>query len=179
MKGATNTNKFTPEKNWENFLKSWDGQSSGQEIGYWPFEKKPSHLEKKLPTRLEFTVFKHEDYKEKYIIPREIKALIEQIRKEIEAIKKANQGVVEEVERVEKVIIQMRPEKPGVYHINFLEMILRFLRAFRAKVGEAKTWLAAMITKKKKRGSLFLHLTKKKGTQYSLSNELQLTRAVQ
>jgi hypothetical protein len=35
-----------------------------------------------------------------------------------------------------------------------------------------------MQTKKKKRGSLFLALSKKKGTQYSLSQELQATRAV-
>ncbi|MFN3393664.1 MAG: DUF5660 family protein, partial [Candidatus Thermochlorobacter sp.] len=39
----------------------------------------------------------------------------------------------------------------------FLEVVLNILRALRAKVGESKTWLQAMMSKKKKRGDkLFL-----------------------
>lgn len=141
---------------------------------YQPWHKK----EEKAPQRLEFTVFKQEDYREKHLIPNEIKQLVEEIRKEIIAIKQTNKALLSQVADIEKTTIQSLPEKPGIYHIRFLELILSFLRILRAKAGEAKTWLAAMQTKRKKRGSLFLALSKKKGTQYSLSQELQTSRAV-
>lgn len=141
---------------------------------YKPWQKK----EEKLPQRLEFTVFKQEDYREKHLIPNEIKQLVEEIRKEIAAIKQTNKALLSQVADIEKTTIQSLPEKPGIYHIRFLELLLSFLRTLRAKVGEAKTWFTAMKTKKKKRGSLFLVLSKKKGTQYSLSQELQTSRAV-
>jgi len=141
---------------------------------YQPWQKK----EQKAPQRLEFTVFKHEDYREKHIIPNEIRQLIEEVRKEIAVIKQANKALISQVADIEKTTVESLPDKPGVYHLRFLELLLSFLRILRAKVGEAKTWLAAMQTKKKKRGSLFLVLSKKKGTQYSLSQELQSSRAV-
>jgi len=147
---------------------------SEQFPSYKPWQKK----EQKAPQRLEFTVFKHEDYQEKHIIPNEIRQIIEQIRKEIVAIKQTNKALLSQVANIEKTTVESLPDKPGIYHLRFLELILSFLRTLRAKVGEAKTWLAAMKTKRKKRGSLFLALSKKKGTQYSLSQELQTSRAV-
>lgn len=140
----------------------------------YPWQKK----EPRPPQRIEFTVFKHEDYQEKYFVPRQVEQLISQIRQEIKAIKQSNRAFLTEVKNIEKVVLQPLPEKAGVYHIRFLEILLSFLKALRAKVGEAKTWLAAMMTKRKKRGSLFLALSKKKGTQYSLSSELQTARGV-
>ncbi|MCX7956044.1 MAG: DUF5660 domain-containing protein, partial [Patescibacteria group bacterium] len=70
-------------------------------------------------------------------------------------------------------------EKPGIYHVRFLEIVLNLLKALRAKVGESSSWLQAMITRKKKRSSLFSGRAKKMVTQYSLSQELQTTRSVQ
>ena len=134
--------------------------------------------EKKPQQRLEFTVFKKEIHQEEYVIPREIKKLTEEIRREIAVIKQTNKALLSQVADIEKTTIQSLPDKPGIYHIRFLELLLSFLRTLRAKVGEAKTWLTAMQTKRKKRGSLFLTLSKKKGTQYSLSQELQATRSV-
>lgn len=151
-----------------------DASKFEQFSSYQPGQKK----EQRTPQRLEFTVFKREDYREKYIIPNEIKQLVEEIRKEINRIKQANKALLSQVADIEKTTIQSLPEKAGVYHIRFLELLLSFLRTLRARVGEAKTWLAAMQTKRKKRGSLFLALSKKKGTQYSLSQELQTSRAV-
>jgi hypothetical protein len=132
----------------------------------------------KLPQRLEFTVFKHEDYNEKHVIPNEINYLIKEIRKEIIIIKNSNKTLINQIDDIEKTTLQSLPDKPGIYHIRFLELLLSFLKVLKAKVGEAKTWLAAMQSKKKKRGSLFMVLSKKKGTQYSLSQELQSTRAI-
>jgi hypothetical protein len=71
------------------------------------------------------------------------------------------------------------PEKPGIYHVRFLEIIVNVLRALRAKINESSTWMQALTSKKKKRGSLFAVRAKKKGTQYSLSQELSSARSVQ
>lgn len=150
----------------------------GLEKPYSPWTKR----ETPAPLRKEFTIFSQLDHREKVIVPKQIeqvKNLIEEIKREVKLIKQSKQEFIDEVEEVEKVVLQSLPDKPGVYHIRFLEILLSFIRTLRAKVGEAKTWLAAMISKKKKRGSLFAVRTKQKGTQYSLSQELQSARSVQ
>jgi len=135
-------------------------------------KSKPSH-------RKEFTVFSYNHYYEQEIIRRQIKELSELIRKEIELIKQSDKSLLAQVKDIENISLNELPVKPGIYHVRFLEIILRILKTLRAKIGESKTWLQALVSKKKKRGSLFAALSKKKGTQYSLSQELQLTRAVQ
>ncbi len=137
--------------------------------------------EKKKPTqqKKEFSIFNYQNYYESEIVKREIKQLSEQIKKEIEMIKKADSSLLQEVKDIQKISIESLPEKPGIYHVRFFEIVLSILRSLRAKIGESKTWLAAMVTKRKKRGSLFMALSKKKGTMYSLSQELQSARSVQ
>jgi hypothetical protein len=71
------------------------------------------------------------------------------------------------------------PEKLGVYHVRFLEIILKILQSIKLKINESGTWLEAMRSKRAKRGSAFMANSKKKGTQYSMSQELTLTRSVQ
>jgi hypothetical protein len=131
------------------------------------------------PMRKEFSLFSYQEYYERELVKKQIKELVEQIRKEIELIKKADKTLLNQVSEIEHVAVEQLPEKPGVYHVRFLEIVLRILQSLRQKIGESKTWLSAMISRKKKRGSLFLALSKKKGTQYSLSQELQSARSVQ
>lgn len=124
-------------------------------------------------------VFNYSEYYEDTLVKKQIKELTEQIRREIEALKKADASLIREVKDIEKLTINELPEKPGVYHVRFLEIVLNILRVLRAKVGESKTWLQALMSRKKKRGSLFVVRSKKQGTQYSLSQELQSARSVQ
>lgn len=135
--------------------------------------------EAKKQLKKENRVFSYQEYYETTLIKREIAQLTEMIRKEIEAIKKSNASLLAEVKDVEKLAINELPEKPGIYHVRFLEIVLSLLRTLRAKVGESHTWLQAFISRKKKRGSLFAVRSKKQGTQYSLSQELQNTRSIQ
>jgi len=137
--------------------------------------------EKKLKSkqRQEFSLFNYTHYYEKELVRKQIKELTEQIKKEIEFIKKSDRSLISEIQDVENLTINSLPEKPGIYHVRFLEIVLRILRSLREKVGESRTWLVALISKKKKRGSLFASLSKKKGTQYSMSQELSTARAVQ
>ena len=129
--------------------------------------------------RKEFSLFSYNQYYENELVKKQIKELIEQVRKEIQMLKKAENSLLTDIKDAEKLTVDQLPEKQGVYHIRFMEVILTILRSLRAKVGESRTWLQAMVTKRKKRGSLFLSLSKKKGTQFSLSQELQSSRSVQ
>lgn len=174
-KGQTNKKRLPLETDFEqtgsnNFLDFFFGDRRSAE-GHLP-EKRP------IRQREEFTVFKRQDHQESFIIPSEIKKLTDEIKKEIVAIKKANKSLLSQVADIEKTTVESLPVKQGIYHVRFLEIILSILKTLQVKVGEARTWLAAMQTKKKKRGSLFATLSKKKGTQYSLSHELQASRSV-
>lgn len=138
------------------------------------FEKR-----QKPKTRQEFSLFSYNNYYEKEVVKKQIKELTEQIKKEIELLKKADSSLISEVHDIEKLTVDSLPEKPGIYHIRFLEIVLRLLQSLREKVGESRTWLSAMVSKRKKRGSLFASLSKKKGTQYSMSQEISNARSVQ
>ena len=127
----------------------------------------------------EFKIFNYQEYYETTLIKKQIQELTEAIKKEIEMIKKADASIINDVKDVENLTINGLPEKPGIYHIRFLELVLNILRTLRAKVGESKTWLQALMSKKKKRGSAFVVRSKKQGTQYSMSQELSNSRSVQ
>lgn len=159
----------------DQFFGNYDADYQREDTFGWPKES-----EKTSPkSRQEFSIFNYQNYYEKEIVRKEIKQLSEQITKEIEMIKKADKNLLQEVRDIQKLNLESLPEKPGIYHIRFFEIILSILRTLRAKIGESKTWLQAMISKKKKRGSLFVVRSKKQGTQYSLSQELQSARSIQ
>lgn len=188
--GST-TNKKGPNQRYKNPLETTKGfGSSGifdqffgsydrpaprtEQGGFGEYGKVEAPKKKK-----EFMLFNYQEHYEKEIVRREIKELTEEIKKEIELLKKADSSLLSEVKDIQKISLDSLPDKPGVYHIRFLELVLSILRTLRAKVGESRTWLQALMSKKKKRGSLFASLSKKKGTQYSLSQELQSSRSVQ
>lgn len=121
-------------------------------------------------------LFSFSNYHEKEVVTREIQALTNEIKKMVEMLKSEASELVKDAG---KLAVEPISDKPGIYHERFLETILSLLRALRATIGESRTWMQALISKKKKRGSLFASLSKKQGTQYSLSQEHQVTRSVQ
>lgn len=143
-------------------------------MGAWGKEAKQPAKQKQ-----EFKLFNYTEYYEKELVKRQINELTEQIKKEIELIKKADESLLNEIRDVESLSLNALPDKPGIYHIRFLEIVLSILRTLRAKIGESRTWLQALVSKKKKRGSLFMARSKKQGTQYSMSQELSNARSVQ
>lgn len=131
------------------------------------------------PQRRKETVFNFREHYERENVQRQIQELMQQIKLEIEEVKKADASLLQEVRDIEKMSVEALPAKAGIYHVRFLEILLSLLRTVRSKISESKTWLEAMMSKKKKRGSLFATRSKKMGTQYSLSQELQSARSVQ
>jgi len=127
----------------------------------------------------EANLFNYQAYYEKEVVKREIKELTNQVKLELDRLRKTELKFLSEVKDVEHVAINSPTEKPGVYHIRFLELVLGILKTLQLKINESRTWLQALVTKKKKRGSLFAALSRKKGTQYSLSQEITSARSVQ
>lgn len=142
-------------------------------------EEIQSEKEKKLPQRKEFTLFSYSQYYEQQIVKQKIKELTNLIKQEIDIIRQTNKSLLTEIRDIENLTVETVVEKPGVYHVRFLEVILTILKNLRKKVSESKTWLEALMSKKRKRGSLFAFRSKKMGTKYSMSQELQSARSVQ
>jgi len=146
------------------------------------FDRFSQNWENKTKTKKpkkEFKLFNYQNYYENNLIKNQIKELTQVVKKEIEQIKMADKSLMQEVSDIQNNAINALPEKPGIYHIRFLELLLSILRTVRLKINESRTWLQAMVSKKKKRGSLFASMSKSKGTQYSLSQELSTARSIQ
>lgn len=143
------------------------------------FYPRPKEQARELPQRKEFTVFRREVYHEAVNVKKEIESLTHEIRQMVEAIKTQDGALLSEVKDAQRAILESNPETPGIYHVRFLEVILKLLKSIREKISDSRTWLEAMTSKKAKRGSLFVVRAKKKGTQYSLSQELSSARSVQ
>ncbi len=137
-------------------------------------QQKPQKSQKQ-----ESSLFRYQEYHEDNIVKKQIAELTDQVKSELHELKKASSSLIAEAQEAEKNVIAPLPEKAGIYHVRFLEILLKLVRTIRLKIGESNTWLEAMVSKKKKRGSLFMSLSKKKGTQYSLSQEIQTARSVQ
>ncbi len=127
----------------------------------------------------EANLFNYTSHHENVIVRNEIQQLLEQIKQEVKYIQKADAALMNDVRDIEKYTMDTLSEKPGVYHVKFLEIVLRILQSVRMKIGESKTWMQALMSKKAKRGSAFAARSKKQGTSYSMSQELSNSRSVQ
>ena len=127
----------------------------------------------------EANLFNYTSHHENVIVRNEIQQLLEQIKQEVKYIQKADAALMNDVRDIEKFTMDTLSEKPGVYHVKFLEIVLRILQSVRMKIGESKTWMQALMSKKAKRGSAFAARSKKQGTSYSMSQELSNSRSVQ
>lgn len=114
----------------------------------------------------EIMLFSWAERSEAIEVKEQIKALVKQIRQEIGSIEKQNQILVAQAA---KLTIEQLPDNPGIYHIRFLEWILRTLRDIRKKVSESSTWFQMLQGKRGKAG--YWGKAKKHGTSFTLSGE--------
>lgn len=135
--------------------------------------------EDKKKLQKEANLFNYQSHHENVIVRDQIQSLLEQIKQEVNYIKKADASLMNDVRDIEKFTLDTLSEKPGIYHVKFLEIVLRILQSVRMKVGESRTWMQALMSKKKKRGSAFAARSKKQGTAYSMSQELSNSRSIQ
>lgn len=133
------------------------------------FGKNPFGQEKKEPSRprkIEM-VFNYREAVQERQIMNEIRELMKAVKQEIEMLKMENNGLVQDIA---KLTVEGMPSKPGIYHLRFLEFIIKILRTIRKKVSEGRLWVDATAEKRNKRK--FKGLAKSKGTSFSMSKEL-------
>lgn len=177
LKGSSNAFKDIGGGIFDQIMGKYDNDEFGN-IGESRFNDYRNQEQEKKKKK-EIHLFDYQKHYEDNIIKQEIKELTELIKRELEMIKKADKSLLQEAKDIEKLTINGLPEKAGIYHVRFLEIVLNILKTLKAKINESRTWLQAMTSKRKKRGSLFASRSKKQGTLYSMSQELSSSRSVQ
>ncbi|MBI2621593.1 MAG: hypothetical protein HYW63_03005 [Candidatus Levybacteria bacterium] len=97
---------------------------------------------------------------------REIQVKIQEILIEIKQL--ANSST-ELKEKVEVIALEQMAEAPGKYQLNFVEMILEWIRDARLNVEDSLAWFKALRSKKAARQ--YGVLAKKHGASFMLSGE--------
>ena len=125
--------------------------------------------EKKEPKRIRRTeiIFNYLEKQEQSRLNSEISHLMKEVKKEIDMLKLQDKALIEDVS---KLTMGELPKNAGIYHLRFLEFIVKLLRSLRQKISEGRLWLQTTFDKKKQKK--FRHMAKSKGTKFSLSKEL-------
>lgn len=110
----------------------------------------------------------------------QINEINEMLRKEIIKYEKARKQVDENLDKVKKMLLLERQHlRSSVYQMTYTELAALIFKNLFIDASESNMWLEALMSKKKKRGSLFATRSKQQGTQYSLSQEMSTARSVQ
>lgn len=127
------------------------------------------NIEKKEPKRIRKSeiIFNLTERREQARISNEIRELMKVVKQEVELLKAQDQGLINDLS---KLTLSELGAQPGIYHLRFLEFIIRLLRTIRKKVSEGRLWLQSTFQKKK--AKKFRGLAKSKGTKFSMSKEL-------
>ncbi len=141
-----------------------------QEIGkkQESFERKYQRLN--LIRRTEKEIYNRHKRK----VEEEIRLLQEQIRQELDAIKRSAKKIDKQLE----IAAEQNIVNPGTYDVNFLQKLITWIRLFRAKIEDAAIWLTAWNQKNKKRGAFWsMFASKKGGAKFLLSSEHYMVRS--
>ncbi len=120
---------------------------------------------KKKERTPEIQLFSYQERHENLKTRDDIKQLLNEIKREIHALEKNQKGLLNDAA---KITLESVPDKPGVYHIRFLEWVLRTIRELRIKVSESGAWFS-MVVSKRKQG--YHAMAKKHGTSFTQNNE--------
>ena len=74
-----------------------------------------------------------------------------------------------------KIAAMQAPVDPGVYHVQFLEKLISFIKSFRKKIESASVWLHTANQRAQKKN--YWSMYKKHGAKFLLSGEHYLTRS--
>jgi hypothetical protein len=99
----------------------------------------------------------------------ETSAKINQIKEQIKAIANSMNQINHQVEVIETKAQENIPQE-SQYQLNFLELLLAFLKDLKERVEEGNTWLAAFQKKTSKR-NYFWGQVKKSGSKFLLSSD--------
>lgn len=99
-----------------------------------------------------------------------------QVASLVEEVKKLAGAVQNLSEQVQTTAFQA-PVEPGIYHVNFFQKVISFLRSLTQKVEDGTHWLAQTNAKAKKR-NFYWGQVQKSGTKFMLSQERYMATQV-
>lgn len=125
--------------------------------------------EKKEPKRIRRSevVFNYLERQEQQRLNSEMQHLMREVKREVDMLKVQNQGLVNDIS---KLALSEVPKNAGIYHLRFIEFVIKLLQTIHKQISEGRLWLQATAGKKQQRS--YRALAKKKGTSYSKSQEL-------
>ncbi len=109
----------------------------------------------------------------------EIHEVIEQIRVQVDQVKKMNKDMINKIKDIENETINAKEDKASSYDLNVFKLFSSMLELYMKDLSKASNWMDTFVSKKAKRGSAFATRSKKAGTSYSMSQELQSSRSIQ
>lgn len=98
------------------------------------------------------------------------------VRQQLDAIRTELKALAQSVQSLNKEIKNAAitdPVDPGVYHLNFYEQLLSFIKAIRMQVEDSRSWLTVSNQRKSKKMG-YWGMYKKHGTNFGLSTERTL-----
>lgn len=101
----------------------------------------------------------------------ELKIQLNRLQQELLALMESTQSLSEETE----VAAMSVPADPGIYHINYFEKLIEFVRSFRRQIGSADMWMQASNKRSQKKD--YWSKYKKNGSKFLLSADHYLTRS--
>lgn len=131
--------------------------------------QRPLEIKRRSP---DVQLFSFRERQETIMIRDEVKKLVQQIKREILALERNQKGLLSDAARI---TMDALPEKPGIYHIRFLEWVLRTIHDLRIKVSESGNWFAMLSGKRSKMG--YHGMAKKHGTSFTMSGERSVSQS--
>lgn len=99
-------------------------------------------------------------------IQEQVVKLMQELHAEVVRLQQQTAQLTQETKAV---TLEMAPPKAGIYHINFMDWVIKTLRDLRKTVTESRMWLH-MWTQKKRQKS-FWAMAKKHGQKFMFSDE--------
>lgn len=103
-------------------------------------------------------VFKSEDF----LVQRKIQEILVELKTLAKSVEKVSQ-------ETGKVAMEEMPVRPGIYHLNFFEKLLKLIKDARSKVEESSVCLKLFQSRKQQKQ--YWTMFKKHGTTFGLSQE--------
>ena len=96
---------------------------------------------------------------------------LQSIMQEVKKVAESTENLAESTQ----ASIVAAPVEPGVYHIQFFENLLTFLKSFRERIDLASTWMESANKRAEKKN--YWNTYKKKGSSFLLSPDHYLSRS--
>lgn len=137
-------------------------------------ENKVNHLEAKVHQLQSVQKQEKEVFNAKQrAVQEQVGKLMQELHVEVARLQQQTAQITQETR---SMTVEMIPPKAGVYHLNFMDWVMRTLRDLKKTVNESRMWLHLFNQKKKQKG--YWAMAKKHGEKFMFSDERGIATGV-